>query len=343
MAIVHNGLRNPGTAVVVALGLLLAACDGTGAGDDAAGPATPQIDPENVLITEKVEGSNIPVHLMYVEVIDGLYAPIGIRKPAGDGPFPMVLFASGNGGGGMAWIRNATQNQSWTQEQLVEAGYAVAWLRYRAEVELGYNKGGKLVQGTRQGRQLLNRSPLEYEDEIAIIEFVKKLDFVAPDRIGIVGLSHGGEMVLKILSEYNGVAVGIANEPASHEFLALRPPEESTSVDQDTEMRDLEEMQLRSAGAVRARVDLDVALERIATINTPVLVMGRDQDHLQGIFRTTYELMAEAGKDVEWVSYEHPDQGYIYPYRGDDGAYRVDAVQIEALGKAIAYLDRYLK
>lgn len=338
-----SGILNSGTAVVVALGLLLAACDGTGFADDAAGPATPQIDPENVLITEKVTGSDIPVHLIYVQVIDGLYAPIGIRKPAGDGPFPMVLFASGNGGGGMAWIRNATQNQSWTQEKLVEAGYAVAWLRYRAEVELGYNNGGKLVQGTRQGRQLLNRSPLEYEDEIAIIEFVKKLDYVDPERIGIVGLSHGGEMVLKILSEYSGVAVGIANEPASHEFLALRPPEESTSVSQDTEMRNLEEMQLRSADAVRSRVDLDVALARIATIDTPVLVMGRDQDHLQGIFRITYELMAEAGKEVEWVSYQHPEHGYIYPYRGEDGTYRVDAVQVEALAKAIAYLDRYLK
>lgn len=343
MAIDCSRIRRPGAAATLALGLLLVACDGTSAGDDAAGSVAAQINPENVLIIEQVEDSDIPVRLMYVEVIDGLYAPIGIRKPAGDGPFPMVLFASGNGGGGMAWIREATRNRSWAQERLVEAGYAVAWLRYRAEVELGYNNGGKLVQGVRQGRQLLNRSPLEYEDEIAIIEFVKKLDFVDPDRIGIVGLSHGGEMVLKILSEYGGVAVGIANEPASHEFLALRPPEESTSVSQDTKMRDLEEMQLRTASAVRSRVDLDVALARIATINTPVLVMGRDQDHLQGIFRTTYELMAEAGKDVEWVSYEHPEHGYIYPYRGEDGAYRVDDVQIEALGKAIAYLDRYLK
>lgn len=336
-------MHRPGMAVALILGLLLSACDGGTSGDDAAGAVAPGIDPENVMITENVTGSDIPVHLLYVEVVDGLYAPIGIRKPAGDGPFPMVLFASGNGGGGMAWIRNATQNQSWTQEQLVGAGYAVAWLRYRAEVELGYNTGGKLVQGVRQGRQLLSRGPLEYEDEIAIIEFVKTLDFVDPERIGIVGLSHGGEMVLKILSEYHGVRVGIANEPASHEFLALRPPAESTSISQDTQMRDLEEMQLRSAAAVRARVDMEVALARIATIDTPVLVMGRDQDHLQGLFRTTYELLAEAGKDVEWISYQHPEHGYIYPYRGEDGSYRVDAVQIEALARAISYLDRYLK
>lgn len=330
-------------AALVSVIMILSACDQERADAGSGSPKISAGDPEQVWITEAVKGSDIPVHLTYVETLDGLYAPIGIRKPSGDGPFPMVLFASGNGGGGMAWIREATQNRSWSQERFVKAGYAVAWLRYRAEVELGYHNGGKLVQDVRQGRQLLSRGPLEYEDEIAIIEYVKTLPFVDGERIGIVGLSHGGEMVLKILSEYQGVAAAISNEPAAHEFLALRPPEESTFVDKKTEMRNLEAMQLREVENVRKRVDLQIAMSRIATINTPILVMGRDHDHLQGIFRITYELLQEAGKDVEWVTYDHPEHGYIYPYRGKDGKYRIDAVQEEALQTAIDYLDRYLK
>ena len=106
---------------------------------------------------------------MYVEMIDGLYAPIGLRTPAGPGPFPLILFASGNGGGGMAVVRDFTQNRSWTQEQFLAAGYAVAWLRYRAEVDYAYDRIGKLVEDRRQNRQLLNRGPLEYEDVIAIV------------------------------------------------------------------------------------------------------------------------------------------------------------------------------
>ena len=39
--------------------------------------------------------------------------------------------------------------------------------------------------------------------------------------------------------------------------------------------------------------------ERIAPIRTPMLVMGRDDDHLQGIFRVSYDVLAEAGKEVE--------------------------------------------
>ena len=52
--------------------------------------------------------------------------------------------------------------------------------------------------------------------------------------------------------------------------------------------------------------------------------MGREGDHLQGIFRTTFELLSEAGKDVEWVSCDHPLHGYIYPVRGADGSYEVE-------------------
>ncbi|MGH7312044.1 MAG: hypothetical protein ACREJV_02645 [Candidatus Rokuibacteriota bacterium] len=89
-------------------------------------------------------------------------------------------------------------------ERLLRAGFAVAWLRYRAEVELGYHKGGRLVEDIRQGRQLLNRSPLEY------------------------------------------------CEPANHEFLDLTP-DATARVKPETQMRDIEEMQMREAKKARAR------------------------------------------------------------------------------------------
>ncbi|MEK6709959.1 MAG: acyl-CoA thioester hydrolase/BAAT C-terminal domain-containing protein, partial [Nitrospinota bacterium] len=186
------------------------------------GTAT-RIDPENVVITEEVPGSDFPVHLMYVQTLDGLYTPIGLRTPYGEGPFPIVLLASGNGSEGMPWVRDAVRNRGYIMERLLKAGYACAWLRYRAEVELGYNTGGKLLRGVRTRRLLLNRAPLEYEDEISIIEHVKTLPYVDPGRVGLLGMSHGGEMILKITSEYGGVACAVASEPASHEFLVLHP------------------------------------------------------------------------------------------------------------------------
>ena len=84
------------------------------------------IHPEQVVITEAVEGADIPVHLMYAETLDGLYAPIGLRKPPGDGPFPIVLLGSGNGGGGMAWVRDAVRNRGYIMDRLLGDGYACA-------------------------------------------------------------------------------------------------------------------------------------------------------------------------------------------------------------------------
>ena len=301
---------------------------------------TEEINAEKVVITERVDGQS--VHLMYVETWDGLYAPIGLRKPDGQGPFPIILLASGNGGEGMAWIRDAVRDKAYIMDRLVDAGYACAWLRYRTEVELGYNDGGQLVRDKRQGREMFSRSPLEYEDEIAIIEHVKALPFVDAARLALIGMSHGGEMVLKIASEYHGVACAVASEPAAHEFLALTP-DDTAFVNEETGLRNIEEMRMAEVGKVRARIDLSLAAARIAGIKTPILVMGRERDHLQGIFRATYELLKEAGKDVAWLSFDHDLHGYVFPVRGENGQYAVDAVQLEAIAGVLAYLERYLK
>ena len=299
------------------------------------------MDPENVDIVEEVPGSRYPVHLIYVETWDGLYAPVGLRVPEGDGPFPLVLLASGNGGGGMAWVRDAVRTRGHIMERLLEAGFACAWIRYRTEVELGYNLGGRLVRDMRQGRGLLNRSPLEYEDEIAIIEHLKTRLEVDGERVALIGMSHGGEMVLKITSEYDGVAAAVASEPAAHEFLALEP-DETVSVNVETGLRDIEEMQMSEVDKVMGRIDTETAMNRISTIETPILVMGRETDHLQGIFRSTYELLERAGKDVEWVSYDHPLHGYVFPINGPDGRPEVDATQEEAIEGVVSFLSRHL-
>ncbi len=43
------------------------------------------------------------------------------------------------------------------------------------------------------------------------------------------------------------------------------------------------------------------------------------------------------------MSYDHDRHGYVFPVRGADGQYQVDAVQRTAIAGVIAYLGRYLK
>jgi len=293
-------------------------------------------------IIEPVRGSDIPVQLIYVEMIDGVYAPIGLRTPPGPGPFPLVLFTYGNGGGGMAVVREFTQNVSFTLEQFLQAGYAVAWLRYRAEVDYAYDKIGKLIEDKRQGRQLLNRGPLEYEDVIAIAEYVKTLPAIAADRVGYMGMSHGGEMAFKIASEYHGFRAMIASEPAAHEFLRLRP-DATAHVNAQTGLLNVEKMLMREADKVRPRITEDVAIARMRPIATPIFVQGRNSDELQGIFRVCYDLLVELGKDAKWATYEHDVHGFVFVRRNSEGGYAPDAVQTQAIRDSIGFVDAYLK
>ena len=75
--------------------------------------------------TENVAGSEIPVTYHLIMTSDGLYTPIGLRKPSGERPFPIVLFASGNGGEGVTYIKEYSHNRGWTLEQFLDVhGFA---------------------------------------------------------------------------------------------------------------------------------------------------------------------------------------------------------------------------
>ena len=155
-------------------------------------------------------------------------------------------------------------------------------------------------------------------------------------------MSHGGEMAFKITSEYDGLAAAIASEPANHEFLALTP-DDTAHVNPESGLRDIESMLMRETAKVRGRIDLEVALQRISTIKTPIFVQGRNSDELQGIFRVGYDLLQESGKESEWKSYEHDVHGFVYVQRNDDGIYAPDEVQLEAVNDSLAFFDRYMK
>jgi hypothetical protein len=162
-------------------------------------------------------------------------------------------------------------------------------------------------------------------------------------NLGHVGVSHAGEMLFKLASRYPDILrAGVASEPANHEFLDLRMSD-AAPVNPATGLRDIEEMQMRDPAWVRSRTNLPVARERIAPIAVPILVMGRDGDHLQGIFRLSYELLRESGKEADWVTWDHPLHGYLFPASADGAAATPDQVQEDAIVGVIAFLDRHLK
>src|SRR5246127_546791 len=295
------------------------------------------------LFTEDVQGSARPAAYYLAESRDGLYVPYVVRTPADEGRFPFVFLAYGNGGGGISWLRQWVRTRPYIMERLLAAGYACGWGRYRTEVDLGFDRGGPLMVDARQGMEVMNRSPLEFEDELAILEHVGRHPQVDAGNLGHIGASHAGEMLFKLAFRHQGVLrAGVASEPANHEFLDLRLGDVAP-VSPETGLRDIEEMQLRDPAWVRARANLPVARERIGPIDMPILVMGRDDDHLQGIFRLSYELLRESGKSAEWVTWDHPLHGYLFPASADGAADAgPDPVQEKAIDGVIAFLGRHM-
>ena len=136
------------------------------------------------------------------------------------------------------------------------------------------------------------------------------------------------------------------SEPASAAFLAVGAMDPTAPADRD----EPETAEAYDAGhlaakmeATRRRIDKDAAMARIEPIDLPIFVQGRDRDHNQDVFRLNYELLEEAGKDVEWKSYDHDLHGFAYVQRGADGGYEPDPIQLEVVADSIAFFDRHLK
>ena len=290
---------------------------------------------------ETLPGSERPAQYFLAETLDGLYVPYALRLPGGDGPHPFVFVAYGNGGGGFGWLRDRVHRFRYITDVLLDAGYACAWTRYRTEVELGYQNGGPLRTDVRQGMGLMSRAPLEYEDEVAVLRHVAEHPQVDADRLFHLGVSHAGEMLFKLCSQYRGLLrAAVAAEPASHELLTLRLDDPTVTTTDG--LRNIESLEMRSVERARARItDPDEVSRRLDGVDIPVLVLGREQDELQGIFRLTYELLAEKRADAEWRSWSHDIHGYIYPETGADGVPQVDGVQREALTVIVDFLDRH--
>ena len=225
------------------------------------------------------------------------------------------------------------------QDEMIKRGYVVVYVNYRNEVPHLYEniaRAENLPDDVSGGaRRTLKSSPtLDSDDLIAIFKYLRMLPYVNPDAIGAIGVSHSGEMILKVAAEMD-FAAGVAIEGASHEFISVETG--------PTAPRKGTEIQYQDIEVVRKNADKAKAMARIRRINTPILHLARDRDHLQGIFQLVHEWMQEAGKDSTLVSFDHPSHGYPYIYRKPDGSYQPEPIQQQAYDLFMAFFDRHLK
>jgi dienelactone hydrolase len=293
-----------------------------------------------VFVERTIPRSGTPWELHLVQTNDEIYVPIGVRKPPGNGPFPMILIGSGQGADGMLKIERSMDRYEELMTRLVDRGYVAAFVSYRNEVPELYNEiaTAELLADTVSGgdRTLRSVPALDSDDHLAIIEHARALPYTNPDAIGAIGSSHSGEIIMKTATAHGGLAAAVPSEAAVLEYLAIdisKAPRDASG----------SELQLQDKETARKLANKDRAMQRIRQVETPLLIMGRDDDHLQGTFALLYEWLIEAGRDASWVSLDHPEHGYTLLGRGNGDAEQPDAIQEQAYDLYMNFFDAHLK
>src|SRR5690242_8835872 len=112
--------------------------------------------------------------------VDGLAIPAYVRKPAGDGPFPVVILAHG-GRYGKGPTMGMGRSPKGPTADFIKAGWAIYSIDYRP------------AEG-------ISLPPIEYDDTVEAVKAVRKLPYADPKRIGYMGGSHGAQVGSRVVS-----------------------------------------------------------------------------------------------------------------------------------------------
>jgi dipeptidyl-peptidase-4 len=211
------------------------------------------------------------------------------------------MFHGAPGGRGMeqlaGWSRGDTGGPVW--ERFLQEGFVVAVADYR---------GGNMNVVSSPST---NGAITSIDDGLAVIDYVKSLPYVDPDRLNLYGVSLGGNLVMNLVSRVP-VRSAVLGAPAAIWFLGINMPQGP-----------------RGADAFKdAKPDPEISRKNIEPIRTPILILVGTADSLLPVTTMLHDALAAAGKSVRMEVYEH---GYHDFCLGPQGQKRPDLPQGEAL------------
>lgn len=224
-----------------------------------------------------------PVEKVYVKTKDGLYVAAALRKPKGDGPFPVLIYFHGAPGGrGMEklveWSSGSTGGPLW--ERFLQEGYVVAVADYRHPV--GLNLGDPIPE----------KGATYADDAEAVYNYVSALPYVNKQRISIYGVSLGGSVTMFLLSRVKPWRA-ILGAGAPMAFFGMS--RDGTSVDAERTAR------------------------LLAPVETPLMLLVGTKDSLLPVSRRTYDELKKARKKTRLDIFENGYHDFVAGPQGQAG------------------------
>ena len=153
--------------------------------------ATAQPDVTRPVVSE----ADCPLEIIAPIASDGYVGQAVLRKPPGNGPFPvMVILHGGIATAPLSRLESIARDTA-NASRFLAAGYVVVVPTYRS-------------------RDVDPQSVVSLEDALAVVEYVRKLPYVDAESIVVFGCSGGGDLALEIAARTNVCAV-VPEEPAS--------------------------------------------------------------------------------------------------------------------------------
>lgn len=230
---------------------------------------------------------------------DGTAIAAYVRKPAGPGPFPLVILGHGGRDSKEATMGMGRSPKAPT-EDFIQAGWAIYSIDYRHAEKIGVY-------------------PIEFDDSVEAVKHARTLPFVDGRRVGYMGGSHGGQVGSRLASRVD-LSGAILCAPAAMDLIqdkfAAERGEPVVAI-----LKKMEAEVEAQLGATAAEIEKDPkkygytsALTEAGEVRCPLFIInGRDDDNSPvSIVELYMKKLRAAGKKVDAYLPDHGPHGFYF-------------------------------
>lgn len=227
--------------------------------------------------------------------------PAYVRKPPGDGPFPTIVLLHGGRYSKAATMGLGRSMQSPVVD-FIQAGWAIYSIDYRPTEKIAI-------------------VPIEFDDCVEAIKVVRKFSFVDPDRLGLMGGSHGAQVSSRLVSRVD-VSGAVLCAPAAIDLIEVKKAAARGEPVVPILNKMIADMEAER-GAAAEEIELDPArygyssaMTEVADVRAPLLVInGRDDDNSPTSVIDAYVAKLQAAdKSVQTYLPEHGPHGFYFAH-----------------------------